>query len=48
MKIDLSRTKIFLHSAIADIMTGTDIFDGVLQKPMEENQIKHIIQRAFS
>ncbi len=37
--INLEDTKIYLHSAIADLITETEIFDGVLSKPMNVSQL---------
>lgn len=45
--IDLSRTKIYIHSAIQKTLIGDveSIFDGQLAKPVNVQQLKQLIEK---
>ncbi len=45
--IDLSRTKIYLHSAVADSVTNTSMFDGVFSKPIDIKQMAVVFSHLF-
>ncbi len=45
--INLNNTKIYLHSAIADLLSDTEMFDGVLSKPMQLTQLQVLIQSTI-